>query len=372
MVIDPNAGFWKLVNSWDRAQDKLWDKAFYESQGFWHAGNTLDTYVTYLVQSKQSRDPSGLVEFAQRKFDLYWGGKLDEPDWWRDDYGWWGIAFLNVIENFASQLDPAVVAACTASANDCWQVMNTDWVKHRDDKGNPLGVRNNPKNGIANTITNVLFLVLAIRRYEVTKDKDALTTAGAVFDWFYHMPPPPSPPSPPGKNGLLNKNGLIRELVGQDDDWAWTGDQGWFLRACFLLSKYETDPDRLDHIKSLKDSLIASVESVLFVDDVVQDLPYQQNWDHNFATGPGVLLRQLAIVNAEDKDQAKRWTNKIRKSAEGAATYSGWDIDNVKPNGAWNIHDSPYSMKQMEAYGLWNLIIKTAAQDAFNAWMTVA
>ena len=64
--------------------------------------------------------------------------------------------------------------------------------------------------------------------------------------------------------------------------------------------------------------MIASVESVLFVDDVVQDLPYQQNWDHNFATGPGVLLRQLAIVNAEDKDQGKRWTNKIRKSAENA------------------------------------------------------
>jgi hypothetical protein len=91
------------------------------------------------------------------------------------------------------------------------------------------GVRNDPGgNGVANTITNVLFLMLALRRYQTLGDAAALATAKAVFDWFY-------PDQQSGPNNLFNAEDLVRQTPvradpNNPDKRAWTGDQGWFWR----------------------------------------------------------------------------------------------------------------------------------------------
>jgi hypothetical protein len=62
MAIDPREGFDQLVTAWNVA----WKAGeLVAGQGFWHAGNTLDTYVTDLVQANQ-KDAEGIVSKSYR------------------------------------------------------------------------------------------------------------------------------------------------------------------------------------------------------------------------------------------------------------------------------------------------------------------
>jgi hypothetical protein len=361
MAIDPSAGFAELMKSWNRY---LFANLRNENlgQGFWHAGNTLDTCVTYLIQTKQ-KDDQNIVYSSQRLFSDN-AGKPDKPGWWRDDYGWWGIAFLNAADSAAILgLSQQTAQDCIDGADLCWQIMKFDW-----DANNHHGVRNNPDGGTANTVTNVLFLVLSLRRYESTKAAQALDTAKAVFDWFYAAPPPPDAP---GTCGLFTKQKLIRETPSVSSDRAWTGDQGWFWRGCLDLYRLDTDPTRRNHIADVTEKLGNAVLATVFDSGVVRELPYQENYDINYATGIGVFIRQFAIINAVKTDRP--WKNLIRQSAQGAWDNSDWSKDYTQylPRGCWHSGDSEYHGQQILPFALWDLTIKTSAQDAFNAYLTV-
>jgi hypothetical protein len=349
MAIDPSAGFGRLVNAWNAAHKAgLLNKG----QGYWHAGNTLDTYVDYLVAAKQG-DAAGIVGLSYPLFTTNLGTP-EAPGWWRDDYGWWGIAFLNASRpDHASilGLSDAVVRQCFNAADVCWQIMNYNW-----EKGGHTGVRNDPApgNGVANTITNVLFLMLSLRRYHIKKDVQALETAKSVFDWFSNRQG-----TQPDIKRLLNSDNLIRETPGSPDDRAWTGDQGWFWRACLALRLVDHDPGRVAAIMRITDLIGAAVYKKVFVNGVVRELPYAQNYDVDYATGPGVFIRQFSIIN-QDQGGFKDNYDKIRQSAQGAWDYSEsgcWYPDNCKYPGPTDL--------------LWDLTLKTSSQDAYNAYMSV-
>jgi hypothetical protein len=362
MAIDPNAGFQQLVKAWQLANGPRTD-VLTEGQGFWHAANTLDAYITYLVAAKQ-RVADDVWSDALRIFNNF-AGTPQSPKWWRDDYGWWGIAFLNAAPNAeALGIDASI---CIENADRCWQIMNYDWVHNRnaDAPDKPLGVRNNPSKqtpGVANTITNVLFLMLGIRRYETSdpknRDKDSLATAGAVFDWFY--------PSEADKSRLLNDDGLVRETPGVSDNRAWSADQGWFWRVCLTLEEY--DATRKDKIDSLFPTLGDKILANVFNNKVAHELPDPRNFDINYVTGPGVFMRQFVFINSF---KANIWSDLIQQTAQGASDYSGWQQDwtTIKP-GCW--HDGPceYEPLRNKTFALWDLTRKTSAQDAFNAFMT--
>jgi hypothetical protein len=370
MAIDPSKTFGELTNTWNTCFS---GKLLNEGQGFWHAGNTLDTYVNYLVAANK-KDEELIVSLSQ---SLFYGAKgtPTNPIWWRDDYGWWGISFLNAADPKNAQtlgLSDDLVARCKGGADDCWQIMNADWVANGHH-----GVRNAPVGGEANTITNVLFLVLCLRRYESSgkTDTDALATAGAVFDWFYYAPPPTGHPD---ASGLLTKLGLIRvSPSAYNDDRAWTGDQGWFWRACIDLYRLDSNGDRQNRIKSLLKGLADAVIDNVFVDGIVQELPHFANYDLNYATGIGVFIRQFAIVTKSlgDNPTIQKYTALIKQSAQGAWDNSGWDVHYVPAKvGCWHPPPDPdhpcvYTAQYLLALGVWDLTIRTATQDAINAYM---
>lgn len=358
--INPSEGFNQVYDVWKTVTAKDFES---EHSLYWHMGNTLDTCVTYLVQAQQ-KDTNDIVGRSCGLFNTNVGTE-EKPGWWRDDYGWWGIAFLNACQDDHASilgLYQPTKALGLSNAETCYRIMNYDWINNRVN-GIPKGVRNDPdpKNGVANTITNVLFMMLALRRYETTGDGGALITAGQVFDWFYNAP------APSGQScGLFNDANLIRYMPGDPNLRAWTGDQGWFWRAAQLLYKY--DPGRRTRIKQVLDKVVASVVNgpVIFKNGVVHEYPDDANYDSNFATGPGVFMRQFAIMNQQnDRD----FDDLIRKSAQGAADYTGWDTDT--PTVCWYPGGWPACPYTNDDTTLWVLTIKTSAQDAFNAYMTV-
>jgi hypothetical protein len=341
---------------------------------YWHMGNALDTIITYFVQANK-RDTDFIIG---ESFDLYNVnvGSGPKPGWWRDDYGWWGIAFLNAAqedhENIL-KLGGDTQKAFFKAAKDCWDIMNYDWVHHRKDDGSPLGVRNTDEpGGETNTITNVLFLVLSLRLYETKNDTAALKTAGEVFDWFYTAPRPTPPPGGQDQDsGLFNPNRWVRYKPSDYMARAWSADQGWFWRACLLLLKFETDPGRLTRVvfamDQLKIGLFATGTGLFGADGILREGSSRANFDYNFSVGPGVFMRQFALINVPKNNQ---WSDLIVKSAKGAWQNSGWEND--LPTGCWypNTNDCVYDPYRVDSK-VWKLALKTSAQDAFNAYMTV-
>src|SRR5262249_29281271 len=124
---------------------------------------------------------------------------------------------------------------------------------------------------------------------------NALSTAGDVFNWFYY-----AKPGEDQQNGLLNDRGFIRELPGAGTDnspepnQAWSGDQGWFLRALYQLRGYRTDLG--DKINQVLTTIEPAILKNLFVNNVVRELSYSGNFNIDYATGPGVFMRQFAFV----------------------------------------------------------------------------
>ena len=348
MSIDPNVGFGRMVQAWNAAHKA---GLLNEGQGYWHAGNTLDTYVNYLVAATQE-DSNAIVDKSYT-LCLTDFGTPEAPGWWRDDYGWWGIAFLNAGRpDHASilRLDESIVKQCFKAADLCWQIMNYDW-----EKGGHTGVRNDPKNGVANTITNVLFLTLSLRRYLVMNDNHALDTAGDVFDWFWNWHK-----APPQTSGLLNNQNLVRVTPGStSDDRAWSGDQGWFWRACLDLFQYDQNPSRRKNIKTVVDLIGPAVLANVFVNNIVHELPFSDNYDIDYATGPGVFIRQFSVINRENGGFNN---DKITQSAQGA-----WD--NSGKAGCWYPGKCVYDPPAGDL--LWDLTLKTSAQDAYNAYMVL-
>lgn len=123
----PEDGYKQLDQAWNIARDV--DKDDKDSLknvawGFWHAGNTLDTFMDYYGRKRpdgyqglaisRTQDAIGVFKDAVGVDPLN-PDKVPTGAWW-DDYGWWGLAFLKAAEVTNSE-------RYQQCARHCWDFM---------------------------------------------------------------------------------------------------------------------------------------------------------------------------------------------------------------------------------------------------------
>jgi hypothetical protein len=305
--------FKRLCEVWDVGLADAKKGVGFLVKDYWKAGNTLDAAINYMVVTNTS-DEKGRIQDSYE----YIYSKALYPAHWRDDYGWWGNAFVNACRPAHAKilgLNTTQVKTYLEAAEACWDVLREsadENQKYYDDCEDEELKRNLPsygggyatwnKNSVAdyiknrtldrvpNTVTNVGYWALTIGLYELTKDVKYLQPMAQTFLWFnkmktwLHLT----------ESMLLNKNNLIRETVNPwdhtqkwcyDTSRAWTADQGTFLYCLWKSMKY--------------------------------------NFNDNYCTGPGVLIRYVSLI--EDKYVQGLFVETIKNSAINAWEYRDKD-----------------------------------------------
>jgi hypothetical protein len=371
-------GFKTLRDLWDKTRvktgtDSLPDVAY----GFWHAGNTLDTFMDYLARARPgdrlntavTLGAQGVTIFNQvTKVDPTQYSLDAEPPtvaWW-DDYGWWGIAFLKVhfMTGDARYLHAAQV---------CWHFMDKGGRQYSGPPESEGGTWNHDPTGggIQNVITNALFLILSARLYTSALDEQYLSGALAQYKWFVNQLDNGAKEVVPGNVPAW----LIHQLpLGQEANF-WTGDQGALLGGLASLSQsvQSSDPDLastlLDMCKALAQGVTTSNQMVWPVSwkqgaNVVHEAePSSGDWrfDLNGSTGKGVLMRYLGAYY----DQRNLF---IDNNAEAVARPLPGDGYFAM---SW-VGDPQEKMNDGGNTDLGHLTRQSSGQDAMNAWLITA
>ena len=374
----PQDGYANLLNVWNIAKQLPkddGDSLSNLSYGFWHAGNTLDTFMDYYQRAQPEgykKEAASRTDEAIEVFKAAIGiDPMDPPDnppkvaWW-DDYGWWGVALLKA---------HALTAAgrYLQCAKTCWDFMDKGG-RHPDvnDPNEKNGTWNNYPGGVQNLITNALFLNLSAQLYRLTEEQKYLTGACDQFTWFYHW----------FTQGALS-DGLVYPSCGipvsvNDDSIQnckgkyWTGDQGSVIGALSELlkiagaaaPKIEGPPNLAQYLKDTCDSIAEAVTSNAEMVYESTGVLYEQSWyDLNGAVGKGVLMRYLAPwVAPQGKYQKFIGDNALaattKPDADGYFRFSWANVPGRSIPGGYPI--------------LQQLTRQCAGQDAYNSYLLVS
>jgi len=79
----------KLFDAWIYQGDQKYNNVL-----MWYQGNALDTLIDYVSITQNKKEGSDLGGYISKLYIA----RLKEGNWW-DDFGWWGIAFLNAARN---------------------------------------------------------------------------------------------------------------------------------------------------------------------------------------------------------------------------------------------------------------------------------
>ncbi|MCB9469825.1 MAG: hypothetical protein H6677_16265 [Candidatus Obscuribacterales bacterium] len=404
----------KLLPIWQDGLKEAENKSGWLYQDYWKAGNSLHAVINYLVAAGRE-DSDKLVK---NNHDLVYQPRSSYPAGgaWRDDYGWWGVAFANAYLNHDKLgLDKDLANNCLNAAQNCWNILS----KNADDNesfrhafpGNDIrtiGADYCPWNNegaksfvenyrqinpVPNTVTVCGFWSLTLSLYKIfysspdrTKYEEAIKK---ITDWYsflytYHSTTQP--------NILFNSFGLVRETPNPwphqiwcfDLDRAWSADQGVFW-YCLIETKkifgsasetYKQAESMLEYLVKgfLNDSGNSSnalIRQLYFKEFVTRDVPETKdsnlsNFNDNYCTGPGVFMRYLGYVGpAEYKlstmvtyNANQAWSNRV----------SGDDLIRT-----WydKIENTPYKQYFVESSQLWKFAFQVAGLDLFTTAMKV-
>lgn len=354
---------------------------------FWFGGNAFHTCLDYLIYAKVLDNPGpGIVPAA---YGIYKAAQTN-PGWWRDDYAWWGIAFVLALDNRQTlgygtvQYDPLFNAIATA-AGDCWNYLQKNWRNtaygsvSQDNAACPANItggtynqspedNDNPPMQGRNSVTNegywLLSLGLARLNPTVPWFASAANDEAAWFQKFLAFPP-----NRGCGTGILNANGLVLERPGGNQTasaWYWTGDQGLFSRAMFVstvnrplaLTIVNATIQRLSDDKGILHENLGFME----YDNLRQFLA-------DYATGKGIFMRGASIVNSGPaggpfNDFIKRNATAVWCHKQGSQFTFNW-------NGA-SCREPTLLVVPGKSTALCNLIMQAAGQDALNAAMLIA
>lgn len=344
-----------VENVFDRLYAVSWP--VFIRKDFWHTANTLDTCVDFIIEgskhwglSDRRKTVQNMIQDSYDYFGVVYKDQnqpgKESPDVWWDDYGWWGITFTKIHQNFAAIFagsNPRISKEdCLEVARKCWSALGGYSKKVNDSVQPPQkgpvagGCWNHPPadGGIQNTVTNGLYLVLSARLYRSTNDNDVLQAAAAQYLWFRnwfvnYLMKQKQCPLPGKQQGLfrcLEPSGAARLLVIYEraidpanarynqgnppffDGQLWTGDQGLFLGGLAAVVDIRQQLGTVDIIKeqdptfpenAMKMALWgASGISWLFdPSTVLHEAPLNGAFGTGFAadmaTGKGVMMRYL-------------------------------------------------------------------------------
>lgn len=278
---------------------------------FWFGGTTLHTCLNYLVAARQTDKSAQILPAAYAVYR----GLHDKPGWWKDDYGWWGVAFAFAIEHrralgYGSAAHDGMFHDLLAAAESCWEQIAANWrdyeynyeVRHGwsdnaaayvpeiiggtfnhapDSTSPPLSGRN--------SVTNEGFWILSQRLERlIPMNKRYDFFAGQERWWFTHWLTYPKRHR--GAAGILNEAGLVLERpTGNEIDpaWFWSGDQGLFIQA-------------LGNNGALANSIAAAVvanmtdaSGVLHENVQFLKFPDLQTFAGDYGTGKGIFMRNF-------------------------------------------------------------------------------
>ncbi len=348
---------------------------------FWFGGTTLHTCLNYLVASGETDHRSRILPTA---FSVY-QNLSGNPGWWKDDYGWWGVAFSFAINHrqrlgYDDHRHDELFNGLLAAAQSCWQQIRSNWrtttYNHKvkggfsDNAAGTSGIRggtfNNSPDGTnpplsgRNSVTNEGFWILSQLLAALDPGNPEYSRSSAAeSDWFAAWLAYPK--SSPGSTGILNALGLVLERpTGNRTDpaWYWSGDQGLFARA-------------LSHGSPLAHSIAESVMANMtdgqgVLHENLQYLKFKdlQTFEADYATGKGILMRnllQLVVANTG------RYSGFVRVNATAVWCHRS-RANQFTYN--WNPADGKGEPRTLRVDGksdiLCDLIMQAAGQEALN------
>jgi len=381
-------GFEKLVSQYKTAK-------IFEPLNIWFGGNTLHTCLDYLIwtpNSDEKKDKSRIVEYAFnavfKKMNAFPPGArfdcayLSRSGWWRDDFGWWGIALLMAVNNrvslgYGDKQNDAMFQEILAAAQCCWVQLLGNWrdLPYNDDdvdqaagssdiKGGAFNILTGDLMGGRNSVTNELFWILSQRLAQHFPNDPLYSAQAAKYaNWFGRWF---------DTGQILTSQNLILERPtgnGLASKWYWSGDQGLMIEAL------PADDPRRDKIAQAAQETLAE-KGVLH--ENVKDLTGSlAGFMADYATGKGIFMRNLARFANVNKNG-----DYIKFITDNASTvWSHRDKTNQFPFN-WDLSEPKHEEnilrmkteddRQNKPDDLCDLIMQSAGQDALNAAMLIA
>lgn len=339
---------------------------------FWFAGNALHTVVDHFLVTNQ-KDTDGFLKTAHKIYT----NLSAKGGWWVDDYSWWGNAFMLAINNrsqlgYGDTTNDSFFQELLTDAQTCWSKINAHWrntaynaTENDNSAGNSStitgGTYNNQPDGDdppmsgRNSVTNEGFWMLSssLNQYFNNKDSRYSDKAAAEQQWFKEWLGIPG--------GILNSDGFVLERPlgnATDPAWYWTGDQGLFMNAC-------QDHIRATQIAKLVIQKRVDGDGVLHEYLGFMNAERLRQFEGDYATGKGIFMRNLAILNVNTPGQP--YTNFIKKNA--AALIRNLGVGSQFSYN-WNFDRYPdYEGRYLSSKGdpLDKLIMQACGIDALSA-----
>jgi hypothetical protein len=358
---------------------------------FWFGGNALHTMLDYLIDRRLEDKPildMGLAVY--KKYSSEFGGS----QWWRDDYAWWGNAFLQVLNHrdalgYGNPSYSQLMNQLVVHTHWCWKELTGSWYSGAygerdnaasgadvtggvfnipyDDETTPPG--NPPMKG-RNSVTNEGYWLLSQGLAKFPRnpgDPDFSGKAADMQKWFGKWL------SDKYRPGLRDPRGLVPERPmgnAANTEWCWTGDQGLLFRA--LTNAGEDDTAReIAH---------AAFKNLSAPDQKGRDILHEHlgasfsGFEVDYATGKGIFVRNL--VDAGVKPSNCPYAQDIKQNA-AAVWRNRLDTTTNQFSYNWAGATSPEPLQLIERLTgkiqpLCNLVMQASGLDALNAAMLIA
>ena len=324
---------------------------FARNGNFWRLGNSFDTIIDFFgfVDSGEAK------AFAGCALDRY---ETTGGDWF-DDFGWWGIAALkasqrpNLFPGFADRFKDIAASAWRTMADNApkvWAKADQEkyadyaprfeggvWNAHWTDDCNPIDPCNDLQ-GIQNTVTNGLFLILAARLGCIGR-ADCQQAANRQYaflrQWFEVKAPAERllAPCPDSGDGAFVRERVSVYASGAPThayrpSLAWSGDQGLILGG--LIDRMILEPRAYAETAPLARTILRGARATLVDADGIL-----QAWQErdgrgapggdvdDYMTGPSVFMRTLLYAYRANPDlktflQQAGYLDVVRANAEKA------------------------------------------------------